>query len=265
MQKKTVIPVVAVVIIVLSSTVYFEFFKNNTQNLKIIAGSGTIEVTEIQLSAKIAGRLDSVTVEEGSFVKKGDLLVELDYKELQAQFDSAKANLDYALQRFNRVKTLYAAGNLSTQEYETALSQYKVAVANYKLISANIQNAMIYSPLDGTVLEKNLQAGETAFPGSSILTIGDLKNPWMKIYVTEKELGKVKLGQEVKIRVDSFPEKRFSGRVVLISDKAEFTPKTIQTKEERVKLMYAVKIAMQNPGLELKPGMPADAEIEIGD
>jgi HlyD family secretion protein len=263
MHAKTIIPIVVVVLILGASTIYFEFLRNNGGNPNLIQGSGTIEVTEIQLSAKVAGRIIRLPVEEGSKVAKGELLVELDHDTLQAQLDAAKATLDNAEQVYRRVKTLYNAGSQSTQDYETALSNYRVAQANYKLIAASIREAILSAPLAATVLQKNMELGEMAFPGSAILTLGDLSNPWMNIYITEKQLGLVRLGQNATITVDSFPDKKFSGKVEYISDKAEFTPKTIQTKDERVKLMYAVKIAISNPGGELKPGMPADAEIDL--
>jgi HlyD family secretion protein len=264
MRVKTVVPLAVIGIILTISTIYFEFFKDKAQDPNLIEGSGTIEVTEIEISSKIAGRIIRLPVQEGKQVKKGDLLAELDHDTLQAQLEAARAHLENAEQLYLRVKTLYNAGSQSTQEYENALSKYKVARANYRLIAATINDALLYAPLDGTVLKKNLELGEMAFPGSSILMLGDLTNPWMKIYVPEKQLGLVKIGQNVEITVDSFPEKTFSARVTAISDQAEFTPKTIQTKEERVKLLYAVKISISNPDEDLKPGMPADARIEIG-
>jgi HlyD family secretion protein len=263
MRIKTVVPVIVIGIILVISTIYFEFFKDKAPDPNLIEGSGTIEATEIQISAKIAGRIIRLPVQEGSRVKKADLLAELDHDTLQAQLEAARASLDNAEQLYLRVKTLYNAGSQSRQEYENALSKYKVAKANYRLVSATINDAFLYAPLDGTVLKKNLELGEMAFPGSSILSIGNLTQPWIKIYVSEKQLGLVSIGQSAQIKVDSFPDKSFSGRVTAISDKAEFTPKTIQTREERVKLLYAVKISISNPDRELKPGMPADVRIEI--
>ncbi|HPD78101.1 MAG TPA: efflux RND transporter periplasmic adaptor subunit, partial [Spirochaetota bacterium] len=89
--------------------------------------------------------------------------------------------------------------------------------------------------------------------------------PWIYIYVNERELGRVKIGQKAKVTIDSYPNKFFDGTVVSISNKAEFTPKTIQTKDERVKLVFAVKVAVKNDEMILKPGMPADAEIIIAE
>jgi HlyD family secretion protein len=158
---------------------------------------------------------------------------------------------------------LYKSGSVSKQALDNAETNYRMAKAGYNQISATILNAVIYSPINGTVLDTNLEVGEMAFPGTPILTLADLTRPWMYVYVNEVKLGHVKLGQKAMISVDSFPDKKFSGNVITISNKAEFTPKTIQTKEERVKLVFAVKIAIDNPDMSLKPGMPADAEIII--
>ncbi len=112
---------------------------------------------------------------------------------------------------------------------------------------------------------RHREPGELATVGGPILTLGDLANLWVMIYVKETDLGRVRLGQPARISVDSHPGKRFAGKVIQISDKAEFTPKTIQTKEERVKLVFAVKVAVADPTGGLKPGMPADVELEKGE
>jgi HlyD family secretion protein len=136
-----------------------------------------------------------------------------------------------------------------------------MAKANLDRVSASMENAVIFSPINGVILSKNIEPGETAFPGTPIITIADITKPWIKIYIPEKQIGLVKLGQNANVFVDSFPDKPFQGKVTSISNKAEFTPKTIQTKDERVKLMFAVKIVIENQDQSLKPGMPADAEI----
>ena len=111
-----------------------------------------------------------------------------------------------------------------------------------------------------TILSGSLRVFKLAL--SLIATVIDLKHVWIMAYITEKNLGKVKLGQQGKVMIDSFPDKEFIGKVTYISPEAEFTPKNIQTKEERVKLVFGVKIEVENPDQELKPGMPADAVIE---
>lgn len=259
-KKKIIAPVVALSVII-GVTLYFEVFRYMGENGKVIEGSGTIEVTEVEIASKIAGRIVTLPFDEGDTVKTGDLLIKLAYQELDAQRLSAAANLGNMEKNLKRITDLYKTGSVSKKDFDNAETAYNVAKANYEYIAANIDQAVINSPVSGTVLERNLEIGELAFPGTPVLTIADVKKPWIKIYVQEKKIGLVKTGQKAEIRVDSFPDKVFTGKIVSISNKAEFTPKTIQTREERVKLVFAVKIAVENPESELKPGMPADAVI----
>lgn len=121
----------------------------------------------------------------------------------------------------------------------------------------------IKSPIDGIVLLKNVENGEVVNPGTPVVTIGDLQNLWMNIYIPETKTGLIKLDESVLVHVDAFPQQYFTGNVTFISSESEFTPKTIQTEEERVKLVYRVKVALVNKDQKLKPGMPADAEVPI--
>jgi HlyD family secretion protein len=263
MKPKTIIPLALVVLALAGATLYFEVFRNLDLEKQKIDGSGTIEVTEIEISTKIAGRIAEIVPEEGESVKKGDLIVKLDYDELNAQRNSAQANFNNTERNLKRVRELYRSGSVSKNDLDNAETAYKVTKANLDFASSTVKNALLYAPIDGTVLEKNLEVGETAFPGSVIMTMADLTKPWIKIYVSDKKLGFIKPGQKALVRVDTFPGKDFTGKVSSISSKAEFTPKTIQTSEERVKLMFAVKIAVENPNIDLKPGMPADASVIV--
>jgi len=190
--------------------------------------------------------------------------VRIAYDELDAQRLSIIANLNNAKKNMDRVRELFRSGSVSKKDFDNMETMYRMAKAANEQINAVIDNAVIASPIDGVVLEKNLEIGEIAFPGTPVLTVADIKDTWIRIYVNEKQLGLVKLGQKAEISVDSFPDKKFIGKVVSISNKAEFTPKTIQTRDERVKLMFAVKIAVPNQDQQLKPGMPADAFILTG-
>lgn len=263
MNRKKYIPLALVVAILIGATLYFEVFRHMGENGGRIEGSGTVEVTEIEISSKIAGRVVDLPKQEGENVARGDLVAKLEYEELSAQRLSARANLVNAERNLRRVRDLYATGSVSRKDLDNAETAYRVTRAALDQVAATIENAVIFSPVKGTVLDTNLEVGEMAFPGTPILTIAELEKPWMYVYVNEMKLGLVKLGQDARVYVDSFPGKAFNARVVAISNKAEFTPKTIQTKEERVKLVFAVKIAIDNPDQALKPGMPADAEIII--
>jgi HlyD family secretion protein len=147
------------------------------------------------------------------------------------------------------------------QELETTRARVEAARAELDLAETLLKEAKLYAPISGMVLTKSMERGEIALPGSSLLTLGDLKKVWLRAYINETDLGRVKLGQPVKIFTDTYPGKAYPGRISFISDKAEFTPKQIQTQEERVKLVYRIKIDIDNPLMELKSGMPADARI----
>ena len=134
----------------------------------------------------------------------------------------------------------------------------------HKTIATVRADTIAISPIDGMVLVKAADVGEVLAPGTSVVTVGDIDHPWLRAYVREQDLGRVKVGSQAHVTTDSFPGKTYDGRVSFISSEAEFTPKQIQTAEERVKLVYRVKIEIDNPRHELKSNMPADAEILVG-
>ena len=357
-----------------------------------IVVSGNLELTLVDLSFKIAGRMTELTVKEGDFVKKGQVIARLDPTQLQqqrsrdaaavanaqsgyaqlvttiqyqeatleseiaarhaerdeaqAKLDAllagsrpqeiqqaqaavadAKAQLDWAKSDWDRYQTLYKNEDVSTQQYDqshqrfnsaTALLQVAeqkaalvkegprkediagaraaVARANAAVATAEanridlarrkqelvarkaqieqaqgqsgisdaqLSDTVIYAPIDGVVLVKAAEAGEVLAAGTTIVTIGDLDHPWLRAYVGETDLGRVKLGQKVKLTTDSYANKSYTGTISYIASEAEFTPKQIQTKEERVKLVYRIKVDVDNTARELKNNMPVDGEIEL--
>jgi multidrug resistance efflux pump len=129
-------------------------------------------------------------------------------------------------------------------------------------IEAQIERMTIAAPIDGIVLEQTVHVGELAAPGVPLITLANLDVVELTVYVPEDQFDEVSLNQQVQIRVDSFPGQTFEGAVVRIADEAEFTPRGVQTREERVNLVFAVKIQIENPDHVLKPGMPADAVFE---
>ena len=352
--------------------------------------SGNLELTQVDISFKIAGRLVERTVTEGDWVKKGQLLARLDpaqlrhqdlrdkalissavsnYQQLetsiafqratiesdvaarraelnaaQAKLDAllngnrtqdvqqsaaavndAKAQLEFAKSDWDRAQVLFKNEDISRQQYD----QYRMKVdsltamlrqaderyslmkegarkediegaraevartqAGVKTAEANrlelqrkeeelsarkaeiersraqegisesqLDDTAVYAPMDGVVLVKSAEVGEVLAAGTNVMTIGDIDHPWLRAYINETDLGRVKLGQQVKLSTDSFPNKTYTGHIGFIASDAEFTPKQIQTKEERVKLVYRVKIDVENSSHELKSNMPVDAEI----
>jgi HlyD family secretion protein len=200
-----------------------------------IYGSGTIETDEINISAKVIGRITDLPVKEGGQIAKGQLIARLD--------DLDKAEKDYA-----RAEKLFADNIIPPDQLEQA---QKIK-----------DNFLIVSPISGTVIMQELFPGEVVTPGSPIITLADLNNLWVKIYIPEANIGKVKLGARAEVMVDSFPNYVFQGEVIHISSKAEFIPKNIQTKEERVTQVFAVKVAVKNLEDKLKIGLPADVYIK---
>jgi HlyD family secretion protein len=149
-----------------------------------------------------------------------------------------------------------------TEELTTRRAEIGRSKANIALVETQLSDTVAVSPVDGVVLVKSADPGEILAPGTAVLTIGDIDHPWVRAYVNEPDRQKVRLGQDVKVTTD-VPGKVFKGKITFISSQAEFTPKQIQTQQERVKLVYRIKIEVENPGRELKSNMPVDAEIVL--
>ena len=145
------------------------------------------------------------------------------------------------------------------KDVDAARSGIAAAGAASDQVSIQLDYAQLKAPGPGVITSRNVEPGEVVTPGREVLTLSQLATVDLKIFVDETEIGKVKPGQKAEVRVDTFPDKSFPGTVTFISPEGEFTPKIIQTKKERVKLVYLVKVSLPNPGLELKSGMPADA------
>lgn len=173
-----------------------------------------------------------------------------------AQVQRARAALKMAESNALEIKRLEQA--LPLRHAEVARAE-----ANLALIKSQLADTVAVSPIDGVVLTKAADVGEVLAAGTTVVTMGDIDNPWLRAYINETDLGRLKLGAKAKITTDSYPGKEYEGRVSFIASEAEFTPKQIQTQEERVKLVYRFKIDVDNPQHELKSNMPADAVISL--
>ena len=131
------------------------------------------------------------------------------------------------------------------------------------ITEAQLSDTTIIAPIDGVVLVKSSEVGEVVAAGTTVVSLGDLEHPWLRAYVSERDLGRVKLGEKVNLSTDSYPGKVYEGKVSFIASDAEFTPKQIQTKEERAKLVYRIKVEVENAQHELKNNMPVDAELKL--
>jgi len=389
-SKKTFAMVLVALLGIAIGAHYWDHWRGEDgQTIKI---SGNIELTEVEIAFKSAGRLVFLAVNEGDSVKKGELIARLDQEELserrnsaQAAFTSTESRLgqmttsiqfqgeqvegqlararaelqqtEAALREleagsrkqeieasravmlkaetefakaerdWNRAQTLYQKEDISTSQYddfrarfesaaallqqsreqydlvkegphkeriEAARAQVERAKANLRLAEANrlelvrlhqeksaresdvrqarsqlgvfetqLRDSEVFAPMNGIVLVKAAEPGEVLAAGTTVVTLGNLAKPWLRGYINEKDLGRVKLGTEVKVTTDSYPGKVYAGKITFIAAEAEFTPKQIQTQEERVKLVYRIKIEINNPNGELKSNMPADAVIPI--
>jgi len=214
----------------------------------------------------------------------------------RASVNAQAADLDKAKKDYERADILYKNGAISASQFEGAQNAYNTREAQLKSAQETLslvkegprkediqaaehrvqqvkamvntseerlKDTVLFSPISGVILRKNVELGETLSSGTPAFTIGDLENPWVKVYVKENRLGQIKLGQKADVMVDSFKDKTYDGTVTFISSEAEFTPKNVQTEEERVKLVFGVKIKVKNENGELKPGMPADVKISL--
>ena len=179
--------------------------------------------------------------------------------------DLAATNITRAQATCDRAQQIYNELVEGTRKEELAVEHSNVQQADQNLQMSRIRLAytVLRAPFNGVVLVRQAELGEVVSPGTPIVTLADLDHLWVRVYVPETDLGKVHWGQVVDVRTDTYPDRIYHGRISFISSQAEFTPKSVQTEKERVTLVYRVKVDVENPNRELKPGMPADAFIQV--
>jgi HlyD family secretion protein len=209
--------------------------------------AGTLEADEVELQPGVASPIAALNVEEGDVVKRDQLLVVLSCPDIRVAAGQA-------LSDFNRNLSLYQAGSLAAAGFDR--SRYASRDAQVKLAWCNVT-----APIDGTVLVIYRRPGEWARPGQPILALADLRNLYSFIYVPQGLLARLRLGQSIDCKLPELPGKIFKGRIVYIRPQAEFTPKNVQTREERARLVYGVKLRFENPEGILKPGMSIEAQM----
>lgn len=270
----------AIILIILIVAVYYAaIWGYGYINRDKIFATGTIEAVETDVATKVPGRVLSLNYIEGDTVTKGTIIASLETNELYANFRQSVASersdqirFENAKRNYSRAKSLFRKNMVSYQDYDDIKSNYEAAESELSRASAaravneiSYNEANIKAPISGTILTKVVEVGDLLSPYETVVTMADLTSLEMMVYVPENRYGRIKLGDSVDIFVDSYPGARFSGKVVYISDQAEFTPKNIQTKEERVAQVFGIKLAIPNPEMKLKPGMPADAVINLSE
>ena len=258
----------------------------------VLAGSRPQEIEQARAAVTDArtqteqARLDW---DRAQMLFKNDDISRAQYDQARSRFDSTRAVLKQAEEKYALVKEgprreqidaaravlaraqaalkISEANKLEIQRREQDLATRKAemqrAKAQLGVTESQLQDTTVSSPIDGVVLVKSAEVGEVLAAGTTVVTIGDLDHPWLRGYINETDLGRVKLGQKVSVTSDSFTGKAYQGRISFIASQAEFTPKQIQTPQERVKLVYRVKIDVENPNRELKSNMPVDAVIQL--
>jgi HlyD family secretion protein len=240
--------------------------------------------------ARIAAARSQLSELESGFRKE-------EISEAQAAVDAARVRLQDAERDVARTKTLFEGGAVSREAYdkaelaeqlaksqlvqieerlgllETGFRQERIATqraqlaqaeASLQVIDASLENMLLVAAFDGVLTVRHREPGETVPAGQAVLTVMNREDRWVRIYVREDRIGAVKHGTSAEITTDTYPNKTYSGRVVFIASEAEFTPKSVQTTEERVRLVYAVKVQItSDPDYDLKPGMPADVRLEV--
>jgi HlyD family secretion protein len=226
---------------------------------KLLAGSRPGEIREAEAAVNQA-RFDSDNrqnqYERMKLLYEKRVIAKETYDNSETALKVAKAALERATQNYLLVKE-----GPRKEDIDDARAQVEQAKASLKLAETQLSYTVIYAPFSGVLLVKSAEVGEVVNPGTPVLTLADIENVWLKAYISETDLGKIKWGQEVMVTTDLRPQKEYKGRISFISSQAEFTPKSIQTEKERVTLVYRIKVDISNPNHELKPGMPADGKI----
>ena len=177
--------------------------------------------------------------------------------------EAARAQVEQARASVKQAEAVRLELKRKEQELETRRAQIEQARAQVAVVDTQLADGVVTAPINAVVLVKSAEVGEVLAAGTTLATLGEMDKPWLRGYIKEQDLGRVKLGMKAKVTTDSHPGKVYWGRISFISSEAEFTPKQIQTPEERVKLVYRIKIEVENPQHELKLNMPADAEIQL--
>jgi HlyD family secretion protein len=269
-------------------------------------GNGRIEATEIDIAAKLPGRLSEVLAREGDTVKIGQVLARMDTKVLEAQLREAQAMVrqaqeskqyadamvtesasktELAVKEFNRSNRLVVKGSVSQQRFdqdettlqranaEQAAAKAKVAearaaieaaIARVERLKTEINDSILTAPRNGRVLLRLSEPGEILPAGGKVLTVMDTDDIYMTLFLLGKDAGSIAVGADARVVLDGLPERPLPATVTYVSDKAQFTPREVETREERQKLVFRVKASLkQKDDPRLKPGMTGVAYIRL--
>lgn len=238
-KKRKLVPVFVILIVVIVWLVW-------PSNESIYVG--TIEVTETDVASRVESQIAQRVRDEGDIVKAGDELYKM-------TCENQIVNMEKAGNDFERAKKLLASGNMSPETFDS----FK---RNYETAKLNVDWCSVKSPMDATILTKFHEGGDHVFIGTKLMALGDLNDVWAYVYVDQPMLVSLSIGQDVTGVLPELNSKKISGRIIHIKDEAEFTPKNVQTRKERTRLVYGIKIRFDNSENLLKPGMPIEVRFQ---
>lgn len=239
-MKKKIIPIV--IILIVAGSLSWKFLHKEK-----FLFAGTIEATEVDISPRISSIISAFNVKEGETVHVGQTLVELESQDL-------KLALNIAEREYKRAQNLIKSESIPRENFDRI--EYK-----YKDTKMRLEWCTILSPINGTVLNTYHENGEYVNTGTKLLTLADMDEVWAIVYVPQKMLSKISLNMNVKGFVPEMGLRAFEGRITHINDEAEFTPKNVQTREERTRLVFGVKVTFPNKDKILKPGMTIEVHL----
>ncbi|PKQ16304.1 MAG: hypothetical protein CVT67_05850 [Actinobacteria bacterium HGW-Actinobacteria-7] len=256
--RKRVLPLVIVIALAAGGWYWWTTRGSGTTGASdVLGGNGTIEAEQVAVTPQTTGRIVEMTGDEGTSVKRGDVLYRLDDTLLKLQIETANAGVNAAQANYDHVKKDSGSNSAERAAARAQLDQAKIAL---KMAKVQLGYATVKSPLDGVISSVAAQPGENAVPGTTLVTVSAVSSLTVTIFVPESMIGQVKLGQTGVLTTDSV-DRDYAAKVVFVATQAEFAPSTLETKDQRVKLVYQVKLRITDADESLKPGMPADVVL----
>ncbi len=274
--RRVLIPL-AVVVAVLGAGAWWWLATREPEARDELVVYGNVDIREARLSFNGTEHVGRIQVHEGDRVEAGQLLAELHTERLEASRNRARAQLGVSRARaeaaeatYRRVASMAERDLASDEERDEAEARYAAELAQVEADEAALafaeqalSDAELRAPAGGVIRERILEPGDMATPGTPVLTLAMTDPVWVRAYLPETALGKVRPGMAAAITTDSFPDKVYTGWVGYIAPTAEFTPKNVETPELRTRLVYRMRVYACNPEGELRLGMPATVHLDL--
>lgn len=273
-MKRKIFVLLGCLIILFLGAAYFFLDKNHKTN-NTLTLYGNVDIRQVDLGFRVFGKVKTLYVDEGDFVKPGQLIAELDKVPYQEQLSSARAKLlaqeselSNALAKFQK-RDQVTPPAISKEEYDNAFYNLELtkatveeAKAALELATTNYEDTNLIAPSEGTILTRIREPGSVVNVGEPVFTLSIESPVWIRAYVSEPNLGKVKFGMEAKIKIDMIGSKTYLGHIGFISPVAEFTPKSVETTDLRTDLVYRLRVIVDDPDHVLKQGMPVTVILD---